>query len=198
MSVDWGERYRLGDTPWEKGRAHPALKTLLSEHRDLFSAGMEVLVPGCGLGHDARLIAAETGARVTGLDVAPEALEQAVLLTSPGGPEWQWGDLFTWEGQYQLVFEHTCFCAIPPARRPEYVEAMARLIPPGGWLLGIFFLNPDHDKDEGPPFGVELAELEDFFRNDFEIQWSQPPSETYEGREGEGREVCLLMQRRSG
>jgi SAM-dependent methyltransferase len=197
MSVDWGERYRQGDTPWEKGEAHPGLSSLLEEHRALFDRARQILVPGCGLGHDARLISQESKASVTGLDLAPEAIDQARALTSEHGPKWEVGDLFAWQGSYDLVFEHTCFCAIPVERRPEYVRAMARLIPAGGFLLGVFFLKPDHEGEAGPPFGVKREALEQFFRSDFEERWSAPPRRTYESREGEGRELCLLLERQA-
>lgn len=200
MSVDWGERYRLGDTPWEKGQAHPGLPVLLDEHLEVVAHAREILVPGCGLGHDARLIATRTDAAVTGLDIAVGAVEKARSLTEAKGaqgPDWVVGDLFQWEKSYDLVFEHTCFCAIPVARRPEYVAAMSRLIPAGGFLLGIFFLNPDHDGEEGPPFGVGMDELEEFFKADFDLKWSAASADTYPSRKGGEREVCLLLQRKN-
>ena len=197
MSVDWSERYRQGKTPWEKGQAHPELATLLEMHRDLVEAADHILVPGCGFGHDARLIDRYSKGTVTGLDIASEAIQQARILTEKPGPRWEVGDLFNWQGAYDLVFEHTCFCAIPVERRPEYVEAMARLIRPGGSLLGIFFLNPDHEGEAGPPFGVQREELDHFFGNFFEIRWSAAPRQTYPSRLGDGRELSLLLQRQA-
>jgi len=134
--------------------------------------------------------------KVLGLDVAEEAIDKAKQLYNSRGMAWAVGDLFDWPGSYDLVFEHTCFCAIPVERRIDYVAAMARLIPAGGHLLGIFFLNPDHEGEEGPPFGVEFAELERFFAADFQLIWSMEPEKTFVGREGAGREVSLLFRRR--
>ena len=195
--MDWGECYRQGETPWEKGEAHPELPYLLEEHRALFEEAGSLLIPGCGFGHDARLIATAAKGTVTGLDLAGEALEKARRFASERVIDWQLGNLFEWRGSYDLIFEHTCFCAIPVAKRPDYVGAMARLIPAGGHLVGIFFLNPDHEGEEGPPFGVGVAELEEFFGGKFEICWSQAPAKSYPGREGEGRELSLLMRRRA-
>ncbi len=195
MSVDWSERYRTGETPWEKGEPHPELSFLLSGHRGLMTEARSVLVPGCGFGHDAHLISSVTRGEVLGLDLAEEAIDEAGSRYSGEGLAWTTGDLFQWEGTYDLVFEHTCFCAIPVARRPDYVSTMARLIPAGGHLLGIFFLNPDHEGEEGPPFGVTLDELKGFFGGTFEMIWSQPPSKTFEGRKGDGRELSILWRR---
>ena len=54
------------------------------------------------------------------------------------------------------MLEHTCFCAIDPARRPAYLDAVVRLLAPGGWLLALFWC---HDRPGGPPWGSEAAEL---------------------------------------
>jgi len=196
MSVDWNLRYQTGETPWEKGEPHPELPFLLSAHQGIFASAESVFVPGCGVGHDVALIRAVNQGEVLGLDIADEAIDRATARYSDLDISWQAGDLFTWQGVYDLVFEHTCFCAIPVARRPDYVEAMARLIPSGGHFAGIFFLNPDHEGEEGPPFGVGPEELERYFSSDFVLQWSRAPQKTFKSREGEGRELCMIWRRK--
>src|SRR6478609_6306354 len=54
MENEWDKRYQSGETPWEKGRAHPELVAFL-RRQPLNGC---VLVPGCGHGHDARALAA--------------------------------------------------------------------------------------------------------------------------------------------
>jgi methyl halide transferase len=196
MSVDWSERYQSGETPWEKGEPHPELPFLLSKHHGVLGDAERILVPGCGFGHDAALLHSVAQTEVLGLDLAKEPIENARERYYRRGLAWTVGDLFKWLGRYDLVFEHTCFCAIPLERRGDYVAAMARIIPEGGHLLGIFFLNPDHEREEGPPFGVTLDELTTYFGEDFELVWSQEPARTYAGREGEGRELSMLWKRR--
>jgi len=195
MSVDWSSRYETGATPWEKGEPHPELPFLLSTHRELVAGAEMILVPGCGYGHDANLISSVAEGEMQGLDLVKAAVREAERRYSGDGKSWAVGDLFEWEGSYDLVFEHTCFCAIPVERRREYAEAMARLIPAGGHLLGVFFLNPDHEGEEGPPFGVSTDELGEFFCGEFELVWSKEPTKTYGGREGEGRELSMLWRR---
>ena len=197
MSVDWNACYHSGETPWEKGEPHPELPFLLSGHREVFSNASAILVPGCGVGHDAAAIAKATPATVTGLDLAEGAIALASSRHADSPVSWKVGDLFTWQGRFDLVFEHTCFCAIPPDRRADYASTMGRLIPPGGYLVGIFFLNPDHEGEEGPPFGVSVEELKDYFEPDFDLEWSRQPQRTYEGREGDGRELAMIWKRRS-
>jgi len=195
MSVDWNERYQTGETPWEKGEPHPELPFLVSTHYDLIAGAERILVPGCGFGHDAHLLNSAAKGEILGLDLAVEAIATARKKDASPGLSWQVGDLFELTGSYDLVFEHTCFCAIPVERRGDYATAMAGLIPSDGHLLGIFFLNPDHEGEEGPPFGVTLDELTGFFGEDFELVWSKQPAKTYEGREGVGREVSMLWRR---
>ena len=55
MDTDWNERYRQGDTPWDKGRASPALLAWLNQNPGIMTG--TVLIPGCGTGHDVRAIA---------------------------------------------------------------------------------------------------------------------------------------------
>lgn len=50
-------------------------------------AGMHVLDAGCGLGGTARVLAHEHGCRVTGIDLTPESVEVARLLTGRMGLE---------------------------------------------------------------------------------------------------------------
>lgn len=197
--VDWDARYETGDTPWEKGEPHPALPSFLPIHRGLFSAEKHVLIPGCGFGHDAAIIANSVKS-VTALDIASEPIESAGKLHPAENIDWQVGDFFTWQDQhanaYDLIWEHTCFCAIPLEMRQSYAESAARLLRPHGLLAGIFFLNPDHPLEEGPPFGVTREELHQHFAPYFELLWDLPPRATYEGREN--REALLLWRLKSG
>jgi hypothetical protein len=68
-------------------------------------------------------------------------------------------------------FEHTCFCAIDPDRRGDYVRRVTTLLKPGGHLLAIFFLDPDNDED-GPPYGCSLKSWTPCFRPAFGLSAS--------------------------
>jgi len=188
--VDWEQLYREGETPWEKGAAHPALIQWLGEN----SLSGRVLVPGCGLGYDVRALAA-IGAEVLGLDIAPFAIAAARAFPRRGHESYVLGDFFdpgAVRGKFNGIFEHTCFCAIRPDRRGEYASRVADLLEPGGRLLAIFFLNPDHD-EEGPPYGCQLDELDSLFSPNFELVDERDGLSTFPGREG--RELLRLLVR---
>ena len=137
----------------------------------------KVFVPGCGTGHDARLLAA-MGARVTGLDIAPSAIRLANAHPVINREIYLLGDLFNlprqFKNKFDWVFEHTCFCAIPPVCRADYVRAVHGILKNSGRLLAIFFLTPDND-GKGPPYGVDQKELEALFGHFFELQEEWTP-----------------------
>jgi SAM-dependent methyltransferase len=184
MPTDWEAQYQRGETPWDKGAPHPALLDFLRTEK---IAG-RVLVPGCGTGHDVRALAAH-GAEAIGLDLAAGAIAKAESFPRAGREHYVQGDLFALPagmcGAFDWVFEHTCFCAIDPGRRGEYVRAVHAALRPGGRLLAIFYLDPGNDSpEEGPPFESTLGEIDRLFSPLFTLAREWPPASTYPHREG--------------
>lgn len=154
-----------------------------------------ILVPGCGTGHDVRELA-RLGLSVTGLDIAPLALERARRYDKVADETYEPGDFFApapvGRELFDGIFEHTCFCAIDPARREDYVHAAAAALRPGGRLLAVFFTDPDHD-GEGPPHGCTRAELDGLFGRDFRLLEERREIPTFPERHG--RELLRLYER---
>lgn len=194
--MDWQARYLENDIPWDKGAAAPSLADLLAEDPSLFS-GKKFLVPGCGYGHDAALLS-QVAQGVVAMDIADAAVDKGnELYGSLPNLTFKLADLFvspdpSFAG-FDGIWEHTCFCAIDPKMRRDYVEAMWRWLKPGGNLIGIFFTNPDVEPGEGPPFGVSVEEVCDVFDGYFELVSNQEPRSHYDGREG--RERLLVFTR---
>ena len=64
------------------------------------------------------------------------------------------GKLFT--HTFDIVLEYTCFCAIDPSRRLDYVRLTHQILKPDGKIVGLFF---PIDKDvygDGPPYAIDL------------------------------------------
>ena len=162
----WDQRYREGGDGWELGQPAPPLEDFLRHHPLAPSKAGRVLVPGCGRGHEAALLA-ELGFAVVGLDFSTEAIREASRLYGPDRPQLRWlcADLFAPaalkaagfdEESLDGVVEHTCFCAMDPALRDAYRATVSTLLKPGGWLLGLFLC---HSRPGGPPFGSDSSAL---------------------------------------
>jgi len=181
--VDWEACYACADTPWDKGSPAPGLTDFLQAQTGHRRG--RVLVPGCGLGHDAKEWARH-GFQVTGLDLSPTAVRQASRSSREGKVLFQAGDFLQQPvaQPFDWMFEHTLFCAIQPELRGAYVEAAARAVRPGGHLLAIHYLNP---KDPaGPPFGVAREEVVKRFGESFNLLAEWVPR-SFPGRENRER-----------
>lgn len=172
----WQDLYERGGDGWETGRPHPALAAWLAATPPPRG---RVAVPGCGRGHDARLLAGH-GYDVVGFDFAPAAVATARALARMERVDvaFEQRDIFTLDRDYPQAFdgvwEYTCFCAIDPRRRAEYVRGLARIVRPGGWLLAVFF--PLRRGGGGPPFPVSRAEVRRLLRPAFRIERAEAPA----------------------
>jgi thiopurine S-methyltransferase len=189
----WDERYRKGGDGWELGQPAPPLAEFLRHDPRAPAPGGPVLVPGCGRGHEAALLA-ELGFSVVGLDFSGEALREARRLYGPDRPGLRWlqADLFDRDaleaaglgpGSLAGVLEHTCFCAIDPPQRGAYRATVAGLLRPGGWLLGLFWC---HSRAGGPPWGSDPQALAGQWRESGLVQefW-EPALSSAAGRSDE-------------
>jgi SAM-dependent methyltransferase len=192
--LEWQRRYEQSDTPWDKGTAAPPLTRYLQSH----AITGRVLVPGCGRGHDVRALAAQPGCTAVGLDLAPAAITEATRLTAEANlaATFTLGDFFHLPpemiGAFDWLVEHTCFCAIEPGLRPDYVRSAATALRPGGKIFGIFYLTPDIET--GPPFAISPDELTAFFAPHFDLLDQWVPTVSFPGREN--RERVLILQKR--
>ena len=192
--MDWNARYAEKDTPWDKDSPAPILKYLLENRKVIFQNVRHALAPGCGHGHDPYLLATN-GVKVTGLDISELALQKARTLYQHTLLDWSQADIFNDlpVATYDMVWEHTCFCAIPPSTRDAYVENMANTLKPGGFLLGIFFIETGMAADEGPPFKASVETIKSHFLKHFQLEYKQVPPVYYSGREG--KEHLMLFRR---
>jgi hypothetical protein len=120
------------------------------------------LVPGCGRGYAVAALASEDRA-VTGLEISDTAKAAAdAHLRSVGCTAGKVivDDFFTHEPDqpYDLAFDSTFLCAIPPRRREEWAARYAKLIRPGGELVSNVF--PIGDFEGGPPFALTVETVE--------------------------------------
>lgn len=168
----WTPHYEQKNWPWDLGAPHPALESILAQ---LKLNKLRILVLGCGRGHDAAFLASR-GHIVTALDFEVRAIAEAKTLYPHSKVHWLQKDLFQissdWHQSFDLIFEHTCYCAIDPLRRTELVKLWSKLLVPKGHLLGLFFAM---DKPHGPPFGGSEWEvyhrLKPYFEPRYWTRW---------------------------
>jgi SAM-dependent methyltransferase len=183
----WEAAYRERRDGWELGGPTPPLARALAA---MPAAGNgRALVVGSGRGHEARE-AAKRGFRVVAVDFAQSARTEAERLTPPdlaARIAWRTQDLFelpeTDAGAFDLVIEHTSFCAIDRARRDEWMRVARAVLRPGGTLLALFYT---HGREGGPPFGATHDEVRAALdRAGFAIATSEVPDDSIERRRGD-------------
>ena len=181
----WEQRYQENATQWDLGQAAPPFASLLA------SAGAptpgKAAVIGCGQGRDA-LLFARAGFEVVGFDFAPSAIARAQAIGRSEGVDCQFlpRDIFDLPGEFPAYFdcvvEHTCFCAIRPEQRPDYVKGVRSILKPGGELIALFWT---HSRPDGPPFGTTLDELRQLFAPYFDTNSLRPVDNSVDSRRGE-------------
>lgn len=166
----WDQRYAAGRTPWDAGRVPPALARHLAAHP---GRGERALIPGCGSGYEVAAFAA-AGYEVTAIDFSPVAVARARAQVGAGlAGRIVEGDFFTttFAAPFDVIYERTFFCALPPHLWRQVATRLTALVNPGGRLVGFFVFGA---KEDGPPFGFAPIEPVELFYRDFQPVADQP------------------------
>lgn len=201
----WEYCYQQGGDGWDLGRVPPPLVRGLNHPSWRLQKGERALVIGCGRGHEALLLghaAQKNAAQVVAIDIAPTAVRitkqraaadgLGAVLTAHATDLFDREDSVLQAGAYDLLVEHTCYCAISPTRRDEYAAAVARLLKPDGRLIGLFYC---HDYPDGPPYGSTVDEIRDRLSSDFVLEHEEVPSDSILSRAGQ--EWLIVAQRKA-
>lgn len=189
----WVDVYKTESNPgWNLNEPAETFKDML--HR-LKLPKSRILVLGAGEGHDAALFA-QAGHVVTAVDFSKEGIrrgkekyaglanlhfEEANIFSLP--QEWNYG--------FDVVIEHTCYCAIPPDQRNDLVRLWRRMLHEEGQLIATFFAM---EKRSGPPYGSTEWEIRKRLQNQFHFlfwgRWRQSIPKR------QGRELFVLAKKK--
>jgi len=161
----WSARWDENQTPWDIGEPHPEL---LARSEELGPPG-RAYVPGCGRGHDAAALAG-AGWAVTAVDLVHHMRDSLHPRLIHSGGRFVQGDAFGVDvgGDYDLWFDHTFFCAIPPDQRDKWGSRARELIKVGGHVATIVFPMVPL-REAGPPFVMTAADVSAALGPKFEL-----------------------------
>ena len=178
----WSDIYSEQEQPgWD---LDAPVKALVDTLPQLKLTKQRVLVLGCGKGHDAAHFA-KLGHIVTAVDFSDVALNKAKEKYKDLSINWVKADFFNlpknFKNNFDLIFEHTCFCAVDPEQRDQLVQIWRNCLVEGGHLLGVFFV---HLKRFRPPFGATEWELKKRLSNKFDFRYWTRWKESHSWRKG--------------
>ncbi|WP_400193931.1 methyltransferase domain-containing protein [Hymenobacter sp. B81] len=187
----WTARYHAGRDAWDTGAITEPLRAYFAQ---LGSPDeRRILIPGAGRAYEAEWLHRHGWPQVWVADLAPEplvALQQRVpdfpaqhllledFFALPPAPP------------YDLIVEQTFFCALDPGLRARYAEQCARLLRPGGKLVGLLFETTFGNPAE-PPFGGNRDEYRRYFAPYFDFVHFDPAHNSIEPRRGRELFICL-------
>jgi SAM-dependent methyltransferase len=189
----WQSVYQTEGQPgWDLQQPAEALKDMIQRVKFPKS---RILVLGCGEGHDAALFA-QAGHVVTAVDFSPEGIKRGrEKYKELSNLTFVQENIFNlpqdWNYTFDVVIEHTCFCAIPTQQRKNLISVWRRMLHEEGQLMGVFF---SMLKRAGPPYGASEFELRDLLKPYFQIlfwgRWRQSLPRR------QGKELFILAKKR--
>lgn len=179
----WNARYAERTDRWDLGRPPPVLERLIAS----LTKRRRVLVPGAGHGHDA-LAWARAGHEVVAIDFAPLAVESLRRRARDEGLDVRVLEAdvtrlpVELRGHFDLVWEQTCLCALPPEHRRPYLEEMMLALHPEGQMLALLW---NHGNEGGPPYDMSPVLVERLLVGLFSIELREPVEQSIREREPE-------------
>jgi SAM-dependent methyltransferase len=155
-SPEWNERYAADDTPWDSGKPSVELQRLLTQFKVVPCRTLEL---GCGTGTNA-IYLAQQGFEVTGVDLAPVAIEQANKKATDGGVAIDLrvvdltnpADDFMQQSPFDFVFDRGVYHVIRRHALDGLLRTLERVTRPGTLYIALTGnANDPNDTGEGPP-----------------------------------------------
>jgi len=189
----WEDIYISNDTGWDLGGPTPFFKNIAKK-----ILPKRLCVLGCGRGYDA-IVFAENDFDVTAVDFSPSAIQYLSTIAKKNQVRINvlQQDIFTlsseFDNYFDYVIEQTCFCAIHPSRRKEYVQLVHNILRKNGQVIGLWFPLDKNLNEGGPPYGTTVDEVKSYFYKGWVIRKEEFPEESIKPRKG--REKLIIFEK---
>jgi SAM-dependent methyltransferase len=164
----WSNRYSTHTDAWDIGQVAPPLKEYIDQ---LTNKNVSILIPGCGNAYEAAYLHQQGFTDITLIDISKELIKKIRKQFDNTPIKIIHADFFDQEGKYDLILEHTFFCALNPTLRHAYAKHMRHLLATHGTVAGLLF---NCSFESNPPFGGYKAEYEHLFAPLFSIKTMAP------------------------
>jgi len=190
----WEEAYVADDMGWDLGGPTPVFKAWIQTE----PSPLNICILGAGNGWDA-IEFTQSGHKVTAVDFAESAVKNMKNAAITNKVEFTilHCDIFNIDDFYfqkfDVVLEYTCFCAIDPSQRINYIQLVNNLLKPGGRFVGLLFPTDKLPSDGGPPFAVNIDNTLSQFQNHFTLEKRQEHELSISPRKG--REEFIILRK---
>ena len=153
----WENLYLSGETGWDLGGFTP----IFNQWIETIKYPKIICVLGSGNGWDAINFASK-GHIVTAVDFSKSAVRSMELKAKENNIKLEiiHKDIFdlvdVYKNHFDIVLEYTCYCAIDPKRRNDYMEMVKHILKPNGRFVGLLFPIDKDLSEGGPPYGVNI------------------------------------------
>ena len=194
MPEYWENSYQSGEMGWDLGKPTPIFDNWIKTQKEPLS----ICILGAGNGWDA-LHFAEKGHEVTAVDFAESAVlnmkmaaaKRVLKLDVLHLDIFDLDKMFT--HSFDIVLEYTCFCAIDPDKRDNYIRIVNHILNQSGKFVGLLFPIDKELNDDGPPYGVDQDVTIKLFSKYFTLITKKIPTLSIERREG--REIFVIFKK---
>lgn len=154
-------------------------------------------------GYDVDLFARH-GLDTIGLDVAPTGVVAANKWLESQPPRnaralVQQGDFFAYKPDelFDLIYDYTFLCALPPAMRKDWARRMAELSKDAPSTRLVTLMYPlNGDPNIGPPFRLTEEEYHELLGDEWEITWERAIPEDEKRKGPPGDEKLAVWKRK--
>lgn len=120
----------------------------------------------------------KSGHDLIAIDFSPVAVARAKTALPELGDKIILGNFFSYnfgEAAFDVVYERTFLCSLPPLRWHDYSARVSQLLRPRGLLAGFFFYGEESDP---PPYPLSESSAAEIFDIHFELTKTEPVADS--------------------